>query len=451
MKNENLIVKFEQVCDQSNESIRRLSGFVKAKNFIEIINHADLQANPRSSKVGLVTYDIIDSIIKYSSIFPFMTKGVLLASANPPRDLERRRFELQFSEPSIEGILDGGHNTLAIAIHILNIATEKDRSISKIKRWDDLKSVWDANQAKIELIKDQLDFLIPLEILVPATNTEENLETFKNSILDICSARNNNVQLVLDTKANQAGHYDYIKSIIDPVLAKDVVWKTNESGRVPVRDLVALAWIPLSMIELPAHISKSSPVQIYSSKGKCMENFVNLMEDDFVAKQLNGEYELKNTIVGSALDLLKDLPKLYDRIYKNFPRAYNDAGGKFGRISSVKMYDPKKYKEDPKSYLNKKVTTPFYAEEFEYQVPDGFIVPLVCALSALIENKDGKLAWKTDPFKFVERNLSGILKQYKGMMDLSFWNPQTVGKAAPIYAMAKQQFEHFLLTDKMDN
>jgi hypothetical protein len=34
-----------------------------------------------------------------------------------------------------------------------------------------------------------------------------------------------------------------------------------------------------------------------------------------------------------AVKVLGDIPALCDRIYADFPQAYNDAGGSFGRIS----------------------------------------------------------------------------------------------------------------------
>jgi hypothetical protein len=251
---------------------------------------------------------------------------------------------------------------------------------------------------------------------------------------------------VVDTKANQAGHYECIKNSLDATLRNQIIWKTNEPGRVPVRDVVALAWIPLSLLQLPSDVSKITPVHLYSSKAKCMEAFVELMENVKISNYESGRYELKNTKVASALSLLKDLPKLYDLIYTMLPQAYNEAGGKFGRIGAVKMYDPKKYKEDPKSYLKNRPLTPFYAGEVDYQSPEGFITPLVYALSALIEEKDGKIVWKVDPYQFVKKNLGAVVQQYKGVLDLSQWDPQKVGKSAVSYAMAKQQFEHFLLT-----
>jgi hypothetical protein len=446
-----VIIKFEQVADQPNDVIRRLTGFVQAKYLVDLIDAADLNANPRSAKVGNVTDDIIDSIKKTKDIFPFKTKGILLAVSTLPRELERKRYELEFKDYEIEGILDGGHNTLAIAIHILNVATEDDRAIRRIKSWSDLKNTWSQYKDKVADIRDQLDFLVPIEILVPANDTEETQETFRRAILDICAARNNNVQLKLDTKANQAGHYEAIKQALDPRLAKEVIWKTNEPGRIPVRDIVALSWIPLSVLELPEGVNHISPVQLYSSKGKCMEAFVELMENPAVSELVSGSYVLRDQGVASAFVLLKDLPRLYDKIYMEFPDAYNKADGKFGRISSVKWYNPGRYAENPKKYLRTPPTSTFHNEAMDYQYADGFIMPLVCALSALIEEQDGKLKWKVDPDQFLQQNLPNIVRHYKGVLDLSQWDPAKVGKNSVSYAMAKQQFEHYLLMQEHES
>jgi hypothetical protein len=446
-----VIIKFEQVADQHSDVIRRLTGFVQAKYLVDLIDAADLNANPRSAKVGNVTEDIIDSIKKTKDIFPFKTKGILLAVSTPPRELERKRYELEFKDSEIEGILDGGHNTLAIAIHILNVATDEDRAIRRVKSWSDLKETWSQYKDKVADIRDQLDFLVPIEILVPANDTEETQETFSRAILDICAARNNNVQLRLDTKANQAGHYEAIKQALDPKLAQAVIWKTNEPGRIPVRDIVALSWIPLSVLKLPEGVNHIAPVQLYSSKGKCTEAFVELMENPVVSELVSGIYELRNPAVASAFVLLKDLPRLYDKIYMEFPDAYNKADGKFGRISSVKCYVPGRYTENPKKFLRTQPTSTFHNEAMEYQYADGFIMPLVYALSVLIEEQDGKLKWKVDPYQFLEQNLPSIVWNYKGVLDLSHWDPARVGKNSVSYTMAKEMFDHCLLRQEHES
>ena len=439
-----IIIKFEQVADQSNNCIRRLIGFVPAKYLIDLISATDLNANPRSAKVGRVTEDIIDSIKNTKDIFPFKTKGILLAVCNPPKELERKRYELSFQDDEFEGILDGGHNTLALAVHILNVATDNDRSIRKVKLWSDVKDAWLEYKDKIHDVRDQLEFLVPVEILAPADDTEETREIFRRAILDICEARNNNVQLLTDTKANQAGHYEAIKRSLDPAIANEVIWKTNEAGRIAVRDVVALAWIPLSLVKLPENVTGIAPNQLYSSKGKCMEAFVALMEHTEVSERTDGNYVLKDDKISSAFALLKDIPKLYDMLYEMFPDAYNEADGKFGRISSVKFYDPSGYENNPQKYLRKQPLTAFYNRPTHFQYPEGFIMPLVNALSALMADRGGRIIWKTDPATFLQKNLSEIVQTYKGVLELCQWDPQKVGKSPMSYSIAKQQFERLL-------
>jgi hypothetical protein len=445
-----ITLRFEQVADQKNAFIRRLVGFVKAKYLVDLIDAADLSANPRSAKVGIVTDDIIESITKTKELFPFKTKGILLAVSTPPEELERQRYKLQFENSDIEGILDGGHNTLAVAIHILKEATSNDRSISRIKRWSDLKQYWSEYKSKIETIRASLDFLVPVEILVPVSDDEATIEKFKKSILDICSARNNNVQLIIDTKANQAGHFEIIKNTIDPKIRDQVIWKTNEPGRIEVRDLIALAWLPLLCVELPEGINKISPYQLYSSKGKCMKTFIDLMEDQNISKQISGRYELKNPLIGSALGMLKDLPRIYDKIYKMFPESYNKSDGRFGKIGSVKIYDSFSLaEENPDKYLKKQPITPFYGEKIKYQYADGFVAPLIYGLTALIKQKNKQdVVWSVDPDQFIDDNLDEIVGGYKGIVDMCNWDPVKMGKNAGSYQIARQQFENCLLRQK---
>lgn len=441
MEHNKFIIKFEEVATQQNDYIRRLIGFVQAKYLVDLIEVGDLNANPRSAKVGNVTDDIIDSIKKTKDIFPFKTKGILIAVCTPPKELERKRFELEFRNPEIDGILDGGHNTLAIAIHILRTAIDDDRAIRRIKRWSDLKDIWTKYKDKVADIRDQLDFLVPIEILVPANSSEETEEYFRRAILDICAARNNNVQLLADTKANQAGHYDIIKRVLDNNILNDVIWKTNEPGRIPVRDIVTLGWIPLSLINLPNGINPLSPYQLYSSKGKCMDAFVELMEHEDVSEQQSTGFTLKNKSVINALSLLKDLPRLYDKIYMEFPNAYNKADGKFGRISSVKNFVPDKHADDPKKNLKKQPTSTYYDIPMDHDYPDGFIMPIVWALSTLIKVTNEEVSWKVDPYKFLDGNLNSVVRHYKGVMEAFNWDPQKVGKGSLSYSTAEQQFK----------
>ena len=134
--------------------------------------------------------------------------------------LDRDRYQLSFVEPETEGILDGGHNALAAGRHILREAGLSDRDLNRIKDWDDFRKAWIENRNAIGEIVDVLNFEMPIEVQVPADMHDEAVvELFRSSLLEIGAARNNNVQLSEETKANKKGFYDIFKEHLPSSLA----------------------------------------------------------------------------------------------------------------------------------------------------------------------------------------------------------------------------------------
>lgn len=447
MKPNELIIRYDQVDAQSEGPVKRLVGFVRARNLLSLFDAADLEANPRSAKVGPVTADIIESIQKTPELLPFKTKGILIASSNCSQ-LERNRFRLIFENSSIEGILDGGHNTLAIGLHILGIAGVDQKTIRKIRTWPDFKATWEASRELVDALKAKttsgdggpLDFLIPVEALVPRDPDDDiAMDAFTGSLLEIGAARNNNVQLTLETKANKKGFYEEIRKALPKEIADRVEWKTNDGGEVKVRDLVAFSWIPLSLIQLPKGVTVPSPQKMYSAKGECTKSFDDLMSDETVSKATGGEYihELHNTSVGSALKLAAQLPALYDLVYELFPAAYNgDSEGRFGRLTAVKMAKDMKTKP----------TTPYLKRPVAYTCPDGYVMPIIYGLKALmVVDEKGHVSWKTDPQKFIEKHLPAILRTYRPLFEAFGADPQKIGKSEGSYSTAFNAFETEML------
>lgn len=432
-----LILKFEECAEQPRGAVRRVVGYVAAKSLVQLLDVVDLSANPRSAKAGSVTSEIIDSLRTTPDIFPFKTKGILLGSAKY-RALERHRYELEFEDPEVEGILDGGHNSFAIGCYILMQAGLTYRELKTIHTWEDLKQAWRDNRERIEAVKDELDFVVPVELLVPHDMYDaEAVEQFTSSLLEVCAARNNNVQLTEETKAAKKGFYDEIRRLLPEELAAKVEWKTNDGGEIKVRDIIALAWIPLSTLTLPDGI-RVNPNQIYRNKGVCVEAFNRLMEHEEVSELESGyTHQLQNPTILSAFEILSSFPKLYDQIYSELPDAYNRAGGHFGRISAVRMYDASKVKEKNPKYLKRQPNTPFFGWPVNYTCPEGFIVPLLYGLRSLIKNKDGLLGWKVDPSVFLKNHLVDVLRSYKLAIEMASWDPQKVGKNISAYDFAE--------------
>jgi len=440
-----LLIRFETVDRQTEGPVTRLVGFARARNLLTLLDAADLEANPRTAKVGQITADILESIQTTPELFPFKTKGILVASANC-RELERRRYHMTFDNPAIEGILDGGHNTLAIGIFILGAAGVEPKEIRKIKTWPDFKAAWEANQEKVKVLKTStssgsgslLDVLVPLEVLIPADPDDAILlEEFTSSLFEICAARNNNRQLADEAKANKKGLYDYLRDQLPADIAKRVEWKSNDGGDVKVRDIVALSWIPLSIAKLPAGVSAPRTVDIYSGKGKCSSSFDSLLEHVEVSKPTaDGTYELHNTVIASALKIAGDMPALFDQVYAEFPGAYNRNQGSFGLLRAVTGAD--KLKTKPK--------TPYGKSTSAYRYPDGFIVPLVFGLRALLKtDANGIITWKTDPAKFITKHLDEIVRKYKVLIQAFGGDAQKIGKNDGSYTLALDAFETELL------
>ncbi|EPR75391.1 hypothetical protein ADILRU_2347 [Leifsonia rubra CMS 76R] len=451
-----LTLKFEQVSEQTTGYILRVSGLVKVRNLFPLIDAVDLDANPRSSKVGPVTDAIGASLETTPDTFPFKTKGILVGASAFERR-ERSRYELTFDDPRIEGILDGGHNTLALGLYVLRLALPDSPLIKKVRTWQDFKKLWADSRAAIADYRasltpqdQELETLVPVELLLPSDPEDILVVTdFNGSLLDICAARNNNVQLKAEAKANQSGYFDEVKLLLPTDISSRIEWKTNEGGPVKSADLVALLWVALGMIDpMPVdddgrQVEAPAPQNIYSGKGECVNRFERLMSSPEVSSMNTGQYkrELKNPLIHSALKIGAQFPELYDRIYAEFPDLYNANDGKFGRILAVKKMNGSKGKK----------FTKFTEREIETKIPEGYIIPLVYGLKALLKIEDGKVEWKTDPHKFLDQHLGAIVGQYKLIMAPWGYDPQKIGKASESYTQALNAFETQYLRSTASN
>lgn len=466
-----LIIRFALVAEQpssrdeerlssvSNENsiagIKRYTGFVRGRDLYALFDHVSLEANPRAAKVGSVTNAIVESLQNTPELFPFKSKGILIGTSGY-EVLQRNRFELNISDPTSEGILDGGHNMLGIGLHMLSeVADEKE--LARVSLWDQMKNLWESYREELEEVKEKFDFLVPVELLVPSNPDDVRaVEKFEMSVLDICAARNNNAQLTQETKSNKLGFYSEIQYRLDPIISRRVEWKSNEwesseERPIKVRDLLALAWIPLNKANenglLPLDISVT-PQNIYRNKGECSKQFDRLMLDPEVSAPVDGPtHELNNETVASCFDILADLPALYDQIYEEFPDAYNSNNYRFGSSTIVKIYDPIKREssKDKTAYIATQPTTHFLNRPVYYRYPDGLIMPLVYGLKGIMEIQDRKIVWATDPKSFLKKYLGDIAGAYRLVLDMARFDPQKLAKNQASHEFAVGEFEKALL------
>lgn len=443
--------------DNSIAGIKRYTGFVRGRDLYGLFDHVSLEANPRAAKVGSVTHAIIASLDETPDLFPFKSKGILIGTAGYEA-LQRNRFELNIEDPASEGILDGGHNMLAIGLHMLSAVAE-ERELSRVSLWDEMKELWEKYRSDLEEVKDLFEFLVPVELLVPSDPTDDRaVQKFEMSVLDICAARNNNAQLTQETKSNKLGFYTEIRERLDPVIAARVEWKSNEwesseARPIKVRDLLALAWIPLNKANeaglLPLDISVT-PQNIYRNKGECSKQFDKLMLNEGVSAPIAGEgptHELHNNTVKSCFDILAELPALYDQIYEDFPEAYNANNYRFGSSTIVKIYDPVKREtaKDKTAYVATRPTTHFLNRPVIYRYPDGLIMPLVYGLKGLLEVDEDRIVWATEPKMFLKRYLKDIAGAYRLVLDMARFDPQKLAKNQASHEFAVGEFEKALM------
>lgn len=463
------IIHFNQMARQTVGDTTRIVSLVELKEVAGIIDNLDLEANPRSSKTNNVTDAIQNSLSADTDLFPFKTKGILLASSEY-EILDGSRIIIKPKDRSIEGILDGGHNTLAIGLFVLRNAMEySGKTLSpRVKKWEQFKAAWKENRELIDVYFEHVDeehdttsgmnTLVPIELLVPRDPTDGACAArFRNNLMEICNARNTNVQLSLVAKDNQSGLFDELKEIIEienPYLEGKIEWKPNEgTGEIKVQDIVALSWIPLSLVEdvkdeRGKSIQAPSPVKLYTAKGSCLSQYDKFMTSPDVTEQSDDDYKriLMNTEVQSAFRVAAMLPKIYDYLYKVFPEAYNRAGGKYGSINTVKSLNERRTRH----------VTPFKGEEVKTLNPDGFMMPLVCGTVALMERKrtlDGTyvIAWKDgiDPIAFFEENIDKIIEKYRGLFDICDYDPQKIGKQVLSYTVVKEVIESIVRENEL--
>lgn len=438
MKDSKAIVRLAQACETDvsiSEKIGRVTGLVDAENFSKLISIMSIESNPRKPKESSVTREICGTLTDSPELFHFMSKGILL-SASSCQSLDRNRYKLDFEHTgyALPGILDGGHNSFAIAKFILS---KTNANTNDVKDWESMMPIWHGSLHEVnELFNDSettrlngLNFLVPIEIIYPRNPTDQQvLNYWGESHRDITHARNNNAALTDSTKDHHQGFYDYLKDTLPESLRKRVEWKTNDGGVIKAADIASLALIPLS--KLPKEIigvDVNLP-KIYNSKQYCVETYRKILEKEGNGHWKGETYYLTNGFIKSALDLVPDLITAYEDIYLKFPEAYNAADGSFGRISGVKIYD--KNKTPDQKYSKKPFNTKFTLKESPYKYADGFIIPLVVGLKELIEVDEAEtsMVWTHNPSQFMNDNISKVLNMYSAIIRATNYDPQKIGK-----------------------
>ena len=154
MNNKSVILKVDNQAQISISKslegigIQRVTMPISPLNFIKLFHVADSKVNPRKAKINPVIRAIEETLNYYPELYYFYSKGILLSTLYFDL-LDRNRVRLSFSNDEIEGIMDGGHNTFAIAKYIAKTLKNKD-----LRTWDDCIKYYQDELTFNELIKE---------------------------------------------------------------------------------------------------------------------------------------------------------------------------------------------------------------------------------------------------------------------------------------------------------
>ena len=437
----NVILKLEHsnvpLTSREGKKINKIVSSISPSTLIRLVNFADNKINPRTASVNAITTSIYETLDKSPELFWYKTKGILIATKECQL-LDRNRIKISFDQPIYEGIMDGGHNTFAIARFIV------DKLFGvRFKKWDECKAYWLEHYDNIvEKFKEvetepRFQFSIPVEILYP-NDSAGSLEDYYDAIAEICSARNNNIQLKETAKGNQVGCYDYLKEHLSKY---SIIWKTGDAGSIKSEDVIAMADIPLYFLQekglLPEDgIRKFNRVNLYSQKGQCISFFNEVIKNSQFSVEEKGKFILTSPLIKSALNMTEDIMKLFDQLYINFPSLYNKNNGSFGRIVEVK---------------NKKSKVRFNTtdKDCEYLYPDGYIYPLISGVAKLMiyDDTTNTIKWKINPSSSVFNVENLNIMKYTGWIKQLDYNPQKVGKTNLMYMEADEVFNAYITND----
>ena len=242
------------------------------------------------------------------------------------------------------------------------------------------------------------------------------------------------------TKANYEGVYECLKNVL-PDLKTFVQWTTNDGGRIKMSYIISLACIPFLNTKLEDDIRGVPTLStkqiegsrfsiLYSSTQKPVHYFNELIKFPKVSDYKDNNYIVKHSLITSGLEMLPTIIHIYDYIECNFAAEFNTIDKVLIPINTVPTGKTKK--------------THFYQNACFYDIERGIFFPLVCGLETLIKKSNGRLTWKFDPMKLIEKHFNTIITIYSGAVIEGHSNPQSVSKGNHAYVKGREAFSHCL-------
>lgn len=350
------------------------------KMYLAVIQAKDLpkelenwrNINPRDPKTSSgVAKKIAESLNDAPENFLFRNRGITLLSERADYDNEKNTMSIEFSNPTIHGLLDGGH-TYAVIMEAFESLTDGEKQASNL------------NNAYVKV-----------EILEGFREKEETTE--------IVGARNTSTQVKDQSIANLLDHFGSIKDILaNEPYANRIAYKETEFADdgskkdIDIKEILSY----LVCFDCEGFDGSSHPIIAYSGKSAVL----SYADSEDNRKRLQ-----------KYLPLLPQILQLHDEIYDKMPEAYNAHGGKFGRLMGINMKN------------SKSIELPFINSKTQYVIPSSFIYPVLASFRNLVDVSDNKCSWKKDPIKFFNEAKSELIQRL-GDQALELRNPNKLGK-----------------------
>lgn len=370
----------------TRKGLRSYECIVDVKELPDLEEWRDI--NVRDAKLtGSVPRKITNSFHDNPELFLFMNRGVLLSVDSLFFDQEKKELEIVLSDKTIHGIGDGGHTYTIISNEAKNLA-------------------------------DDVTQYVKLEILQGFSHDD---------IVLVVEGRNTSNQVKDQSLMELSNKFDGLKEQLPLEIIEKISFteydldKNSDPKPVDIREVVAL----LTIFNKDLYQDESQPVIAYSSKQACLQRYREKPES----------YE-------TIYKIAKDILVLHDYLYCQFSKLYDKAAknsgksrGNFGNLTGVT--------KQPMDLF-------FTNKQAEYNVPSGFLYPLLNAFRAFLEKENGIYYWgkNINPLEMVDSELTIRLVGIIGEEALKNSNPNKTGKSALLWQTCYQNAELFYLKMK---
>ncbi|OGZ01346.1 MAG: hypothetical protein A2946_00810 [Candidatus Liptonbacteria bacterium RIFCSPLOWO2_01_FULL_53_13] len=318
---------------------------------------------------------IVDTLENDPEEMVFRNLGITIVSPRVEFDNKTNVVTVEFSDKTRHGIANGGHTFSAIQ-HAL------------------LKGPVNA-QVKVECIVGEID---------------------PKWLVDIVDGRNRSRAVQTESLENLAQSYDSIKNVLTSPLYKDRIAYSefelddrNKRKDISVREILSYIYC------LDDFDKNTHPIEAYSSKGAVV--------DYYAAEDKSGK-KRHTYVLEKASKILPEILELRDVIYRDLPRAYNVAGGSFGKLTSMGVMI---HENNPRPLK-------FIKGDTIFAYPDAFVYPILAAFRQYIDHRSW--SWgKENPLEIWENKKIDVASAMKDAVGTFSGNPNKMGKAAVTWRM----------------